>query len=266
MNLAIETRGLRRGFGDLVAVAGIDLTVEQGEIFALLGPNGAGKTTTMKMLSTLLRPSEGRASVNGFDVVRGRDAVRASIGLVFQEFTLDDYLTARRNLHYHCLLYHVPREDRAERVDAALQMLGLYERRDDEVRSFSGGMKRRLEIARALLHEPAVLFLDEPTVGLDPQTRRAVWSHLHDLREQTGMTLFFSTHYMGEAEDADRVSIVDHGRVIAAGRPDGIRDRLGAETLEDAFVELTGSEIRAEEASGRERLAASRRARGRARV
>ncbi len=262
----IETRGLSRSFGPIVAVDGLDLEVRGGEVFALLGPNGAGKTTTMKMLCTLLRPSAGSATVVGRDVGAERDAVRAAIGLVFQEFTLDDYLTAHRNLLYHCMLYHVPRAERAERIEAVLRMMGLQERRDDEVRSFSGGMKRRLEIARALLHRPEVLFLDEPTVGLDPQTRRSVWAHLHELREESGMTLFFSTHYLAEAEDADRVAIVDHGRVTARGTPEELRSQTGAETLEDAFVELTGEEVRAEESSGRERLAASRKSRGRSRV
>jgi ABC-2 type transport system ATP-binding protein len=259
---AIETDGLTRTFGALTAVDHIDLRVEPGEFFAFLGPNGAGKTTTMQMLCTLKRPTEGRASVNGYDVVTQGPLVRRSIGIVFQDPTLDDYLTAEQNLRYHCLIYHVPRSERAGLIEGALELVGLADRARDEVRFFSGGMKRRLEVARALVHRPAVLFLDEPTTGLDPQTRRMLWEHLEMLREQ-GLTLFLTTHYLAEAEEADRVAVIDHGRIIAEGTPGEITDSVGADTLEDAFVELTGGEIRPEEASTRERLASARRGRPR---
>ncbi len=258
--LAVETRRLTRSFGSLVAVDGIDLTVERGEFFAFLGPNGAGKTTTMQMLCTLRRPSSGQASVNGFDVVADGPLVRRSIGIVFQDPTLDDYLTAQENLRYHCLIYHVPRSEVQRRIGSVLELVGLSDRRNDPVRTFSGGMKRRLEVGRALLHEPAVLFLDEPTTGLDPQTRRLLWAHLRELREQ-GLTLFLTTHYLAEAEEADRVAVIDHGRIIAEDTPDRIIESMGTETLEDAFVEMTGRELRPEASSSRERLASLRRGR-----
>jgi ABC-2 type transport system ATP-binding protein len=263
MGPAIETHDLSRTFESLTAVDRVDLLVDPGQMFAFLGPNGAGKTTTIKMLCTLLRPDRGTARVNGFDVSAQPAEVRASIGIVFQEYTLDDYLTAERNLAYHCMIYHVPRRERRGRVQEALDLVGLTDRRDDIVRSFSGGMKRRLEVARALLHRPRVLFLDEPTVGLDPQTRRYLWEHLNGLREHTGVTLFLTTHYIAEAEGADRVAVIDHGRIVAEDTPAGLIGRTGAESLEDAFVELTGGELRPEEASSRERLASARRGRSR---
>jgi ABC-2 type transport system ATP-binding protein len=258
--LAVETDSLSRSFGSLVAVDSVDLRVPQGEFFAFLGPNGAGKTTTMQMLCTLRRPTGGKACVNGFDVVQQGPLVRRSIGIVFQDPTLDDYLTAEQNLRYHCLIYHVPRREREARIAAALELVGLQGRRRDQVRTFSGGMKRRLVVARALVHRPAVLFLDEPTTGLDPQTRRHLWEHLRALREQ-GLTLFLTTHYLAEAEEADRIAVIDHGRIIAEGTPGAIRDSVEADSLEDAFVTLTGGDLRPEEASSRDRMASSRRGR-----
>ena len=260
---AVRAEGLRRTFEGVTAVESVDLAIEPGEMFAFLGPNGAGKTTTIKMLCTLLRPDSGYAQINGHDVVVASAQVRASIGIVFQEYTLDDYLTAERNLAYHCMIYHVPRRERRARVARALDLVGLTDRADEPVRGFSGGMKRRLEVARALLHRPQVLFLDEPTVGLDPQTRRYLWDHLHALRRDAGVTLFLTTHYMTEAEDADRVAIIDHGRIVTEGSPAEVIARTDAETLENAFVALTGNDLRPEEASGRERLASARRGRGR---
>jgi ABC-2 type transport system ATP-binding protein len=260
---AVEASGLIRDFGKLRAVDGIDLRVEPGEFFAFLGPNGAGKTTTIQMLCTLRRPSGGSASVNGFDVASQGPLVRSSIGIVFQESTLDDYLTAEQNLRYHCLIYHVPKDEREQRIDQVLGLVDLRDRRRDSVRGFSGGMKRRLEVARALLHEPAVLFLDEPTTGLDPQTRRYLWQHLERLREEVALTLFLTTHYLAEAEEADRVAVIDHGRIIAEGTPHELRTASGSESLEDAFVALTGGDMRPEEASSRERLASARRGRPR---
>jgi ABC-2 type transport system ATP-binding protein len=260
---AVEALGLSRRFGSLAAVESVDFRVEQGEFFAFLGPNGAGKTTTIQMLCTLKRPSAGRATVNGFDVVEEGALVRSSIGIVFQEPTLDDYLTAEQNLRYHCMIYHVPKRERESRIDEVLSLVELGDRRRDSVRTFSGGMKRRLEVARALLHEPAVLFLDEPTTGLDPQTRRYLWEHLQRLRDEVSLTLFLTTHYLAEAEEADGVAVIDHGRIIAQGSPAELTGASGAETLEDAFVLLTGGDLRPEEASRRERLASARRGRPR---
>ncbi len=261
--LAVETSGLTRRFGSLTAVDGIDIAVAPGEFFAFLGPNGAGKTTTIQMLCTLRRPSAGSAAVNGFDVVREGPLVRSSIGIVFQDSTLDDYLTAEQNLRYHCMIYHAPKREREARIDEVLGLVDLRERRRDSVRSFSGGMKRRLEVARALLHEPSVLFLDEPTTGLDPQTRRCIWQHLHRLREEVSLTLFLTTHYLAEAEEADRVAIIDHGKIVAEGPPALLTSDSGADSLEDAFVMLTGGGLRPEEASTRERLASARKGRPR---
>ena len=260
---AVEASGLSRRFGSLVAVDQIDLRVERGEFFAFLGPNGAGKTTTIQMLCTLRRPSAGWARVNGFDVVEQGPLVRSSIGIVFQEPTLDDYLTAEQNLRYHCMIYHVPKREREGRIDEVLELVELRERRRDSVKTFSGGMKRRLEVARALLHEPALLFLDEPTTGLDAQTRRYLWEHLHRLREEVSLTLFLTTHYLAEAEEADRVAVIDHGRIVASGTPEELTSAAEAESLEDAFVLLTGGNLRREEASTRERLASARRGRPR---
>jgi ABC-2 type transport system ATP-binding protein len=260
---AVEAENLKRTFEGVTAVESVNLAIEPGEMFAFLGPNGAGKTTTIKMLCTLLRPDSGHARINGHDVVTASAEVRASIGIVFQEYTLDDYLSAERNLAYHCMIYHVPRRERRARVARALELVGLTDRANDRVRGFSGGMKRRLEVARALLHEPQVLFLDEPTVGLDPQTRRYLWEHLHALRRDAGVTLFLTTHYMSEAEDADHVAIIDHGSIITKGTPASVIEETAADTLEDAFVALTGNDLRPEEASGRERLASARRGRSR---
>jgi ABC-2 type transport system ATP-binding protein len=200
MTMTISVQRLSRSFGEIAAVKGIDFEVGHGETFGFLGPNGAGKSTTIKMLCTLLRPSDGRALVNGYDIEREAAAVRQSIGIVFQDPTLDEYLTAEQNLHYHCMIYHTPRKTRNVRIREVLQLVGLDERRKDQVKTFSGGMKRRLEVARGLLHQPQTLFLDEPTVGLDPQTRRSVWEYVLRLRETTGLTIFMTTHYMDEAE------------------------------------------------------------------
>jgi len=213
--------------------------VKPGEIFGFLGPNGAGKSTTISMLCTLLRPSEGSAVVAGFDVVRQRAEVRRNIGLVFQDPTLDEYLTADENLRFHAELYGVPRADTGPRIDQVLQMVDLDDRRKSLVRTFSGGMKRRLEIARGLLHSPRVLFLDEPTVGLDPQTRSSIWSYVKELRRREQITIFLTTHYMDEAEVADRIAIMDAGRIVALDTPDALKasvakDRVQLRTADDA--------------------------------
>ncbi len=206
--------------------------IKRGEVFAFLGPNGAGKTTTVRMLCTLTRPGGGHAFVAGFDVARQPEAVRRRIGLVFQEQTLDDRLTAEQNLRFHAVLYHVPRAQVEDRIGRALRLVALEDRRQDLVSTFSGGMARRLEIARGMLHTPVVLFLDEPTVGLDPQTRTLVWEDVLRLRREERMTIFLTTHYMDEAEYADRVAIIDHGLIVATGTPDELKRKVGEDTVE----------------------------------
>jgi len=210
----------------------VSFCIERGEVFAFLGPNGAGKTTTVRMLCTLTRPSGGQARVAGFDAARQPEAVRRRIGLVFQEPTLDDRLTAEQNLRFHAVLYHVPRAQVGARIDRALRLVALEDRRHDLVSTFSGGMARRLEIARGMLHTPVVLFLDEPTVGLDPQTRAMVWEDVLRLRREEQMTIFLTTHYMDEAEYADRLAIIDHGQIVATGTPDELKRQVGADTVE----------------------------------
>jgi ABC-2 type transport system ATP-binding protein len=212
--MSIQLEKLSRSFGSFEAVKGIDLQVERGETFGFLGPNGAGKSTTIKMLCTLLRPTGGRALVNGYDIAQESAAVRQTIGIVFQDPTLDEYLTAEQNLLYHSMIYHTPVQTRRQRIQEVLHLVGLEDRGKDLVKTFSGGMKRRLEIARGLLHEPQTLFLDEPTVGLDPQTRRSVWDYLTQLRARTGLTIFMTTHYMEEAEYCDQIVALDTPAVL----------------------------------------------------
>jgi len=228
---AIEARDLVRRFGALTAVDQLSFAVQPGEVFGFLGPNGAGKSTTIKMLCTLLRPTEGQAWVNGHDVARAPDLVRASLGIIFQDYSLDDRITAEENLRFHCMIYHVPRSERRARIQSMLEMVGLDDRAGDRVRMFSGGMKRRLEIARGLLHHPAVLILDEPTVGLDPQTRQAIWTHIHELRRREGITVFMTTHYMDEAEHCDRIGIMDHARLVALDTPEALKARAGDDVI-----------------------------------
>ncbi len=241
----IQVEGLRKSFGEITAVDGVSFAVQPGEIFGFLGPNGAGKTTTIKMLCTLLKPSAGQALIDGHDVVAEAAAVRADIGIVFQDNTLDEYLTAEQNLRYHAMIYHVPRSQRAERIRMMLELVDLADRRADVVRTFSGGMKRRLEIARSLLHLPRVLFLDEPTVGLDPQTRHYVWEYLREVRRQQHITIFLTTHYMDEAENADRIAIIDYGRIIALDTPAALKRMVGGDvvTLSTADDERARQEI-----------------------
>jgi len=227
----IEVEELSKRFGTLTAVDSVSFTVAEGELFAFLGPNGAGKTTTISVLCTLLRPTGGRARVNGFDVATQRSDVRRSIGLVFQDSTLDEYLTAEQNLRFHAYAYRVPRQVREQRIADLLELVELSDRRKSRVRTFSGGMKRRLEIARGLLHSPKVLFLDEPTLGLDPQTRRHIWEHILALRRQHGLTIFLTTHYMDEAEVAERVGSIDHGRIVALDTPDHLKDAMGGDVI-----------------------------------
>jgi ABC-2 type transport system ATP-binding protein len=228
---AIVVENLARRFGDLVAVDHVDFSVGRGEVFGFLGPNGAGKTTTIAMLTTLLRPTDGSARVAGHDVEREAARVRQAIGIVFQEPSLDERLTARENLEFHAVLYGMPRAERPTRITDALRLVDLEDRADHLVEQYSGGMRRRLEIARGLLHVPAVLFLDEPTLGLDPQSRRSVWEHIRNLREQTGVTIFMTTHYMEEAEFCDRIAIIDRGRIVALDTPEGLKTLVGGDVV-----------------------------------
>ncbi len=225
----ITARGLVKRHGDLVAVAGVDLRVRRGEIFGFLGPNGAGKSTTISVLCTLAAPTAGTAIVAGHDVATDPDEVRARVGLVFQDPSLDDQLTARENLMFHARVYGVPRAARRQRIDMCLQTVGLADRAGAPVKTFSGGMKRRLEVARGILHAPEVLFLDEPTLGLDPQTRARVWDHLREVRALAGATIFMTTHYMEEAEWCDRIAVIDHGRIVAQGTPEQLKARVGGD-------------------------------------
>jgi len=220
-----------RGKNAITAVDGVSFAVEPGEIFGFLGPNGAGKTTTISVLCTLLKPTNGNVKVRGFDVARQSDDVRRSIGLIFQDSTLDIQLTAQENLDFHAFAYDVPRDEARGRGEHLLKLLDLWDRRDDPVKTFSGGMKRRLEIARGLLHRPSVLFLDEPTQGLDPQTRSLIWKHLLGLRETDGITLFMTTHYMDEAEYCDRIAIIDHGRIVALDTPGELKGMMGGDVV-----------------------------------
>jgi ABC-2 type transport system ATP-binding protein len=229
---AVAVDGLAKSYGDVEAVRGIEFEVARGETFGFLGPNGAGKSTTINMLCTLVRPSAGTARVAGHDVVSERDEVRRNIGLVFQDTTLDGYLSAEQNLRLHAELYGVPRGAVDQRMRQVMEMVGLWERRTSLVNTFSGGMKRRLEIARGLLHSPRVLFLDEPTVGLDPQTRSSIWSYIGELKAREDITIFLTTHYMDEAEYCDRIAIMDHGRIIVLDTPEALKANVGKDRVQ----------------------------------
>jgi ABC-2 type transport system ATP-binding protein len=236
---AVSVRRLVKTYKDLVAVNGVSFDVAPGETFGFLGPNGAGKSTTISMLCTLVSPTSGRAVVAGHDVVAERSQVRRNIGLVFQDVTLDTYLTAEENLRLHAELYGVPRADVAPRMEQVLGMVGLWERRASPVKTFSGGMKRRLEIARGLLHSPRVLFLDEPTVGLDPQTRASIWGYINELKRREAITIFLTTHYMDEAEFCDRIAIMNGGSIVVLDTPEALKaavgkDRVSISTDDDA--------------------------------
>ena len=241
----IKVRGLVKRYGDLEAVKGIDLDVSDGEVFGFLGPNGAGKSTTISILCTLLTPTEGEVEVAGLDVVRHPDAVRRRLGLIFQDPSLDDQLTARENLEFHGFIYGLSAKVRRERIAEVLEMVGLEDRAGSQVRTFSGGMKRRLEIARGVMHHPDVLFLDEPTLGLDPQTRNHIWDYLLDLRRREGITLFMTTHYMDEAEFCGRIAIIDQGSIVALGTPDELKAEVGGDviTITADDPEALGAEI-----------------------
>jgi ABC-2 type transport system ATP-binding protein len=232
MPAAVRVEDLAKRYGDFEAVKGISFEVAPGETFGFLGPNGAGKSTTISMLCTLVRPTGGHAWVDGFDVVADQTEVRRRIGLVFQDTTLDDYLTAEENLRFHAELYGVPRGQVVERLGRVMEMVGLWERRGSLVRTFSGGMKRRLEIARGLLHSPRVLFLDEPTVGLDPQTRSHIWEYINRLKRRESITMFLTTHYMDEAEHCDRIAIIDNGGIVTIDTPEALKASVGQDRVE----------------------------------
>lgn len=242
----IEVKNLTKKYNGFTAVDGISFEVGEGEVFGFLGPNGAGKTTTINMLCTLLRPTSGSALVSGSDVVRDPNQVRREIGIIFQDPSLDDRLTAEDNLRFHGYLYHMDRKRIDERIPEVLNLVELYDRRRDFVRKFSGGMKRRLEIARGLLHCPKVLFLDEPTLGLDPQTRAHIWDYVLKMREDSGLSIFMTTHYMQEAEVCDRVVIIDHGKIVDLDTPEKLKAKYNETTLEGVFLKLTGREIRSQ--------------------
>ena len=255
MSDIIQVKNLVKKFDDFVAVDDISFSVEKGQIFAFLGPNGAGKTTTIKMLTTLLYPTSGSIILNDFDVMKHPKETRKSFGIVFQDPSLDTELTAFENMEFHGVLYGLERKTMNSRIKELLELVELWDRKDDFVKNFSGGMKRRLEIARGLLHHPAILFLDEPTLGLDPQTRNHIWEYIKELNEKEHITVFVTTHYMEEADRvADRVAVIDHGKIVAEGTPESLKRETHTENLEDAFLALTGRTIRHEEVSSKDAM------------
>ena len=246
---------LVKKFGEFTAVDNLSFSVKRGEIFAFLGPNGAGKSTTIKMVTTLLTPTAGKIVLNGHDAHHDKDQVRRALGIVFQDPSLDDDLTAYENMELHAALYHLPARERAARIETLMTFVELWDRRASLVKTFSGGMKRRLEIARGLLHHPQILFLDEPTIGLDPQTRNHLWNYIKKVNRDEGMTVFLTTHYMEEAEKiADRIAVMDHGKIVAEGTATSLKKQTGKDSLEEAFLAITGRAIRDEEASGVDRM------------
>lgn len=256
----IEVKNLIKKFGDFTAVNDVSFDVNGGEVFAFLGPNGAGKTTTIKMLTTLLHPSSGEIKVNGYSPMLEQDKVRHSFGIVFQDPSLDDELTAYENLEFHAVFYGINKETRDKRIEELLKLVELLDRKNDLVKTFSGGMKRRLEIARGLIHHPKILFLDEPTIGLDPQTRNFLWKYIKNMNEKEGMTIFLTTHYMEEAEKiSDRIAIIDHGKIVKIGTPSEIKRATRSKSLEEAFLKLSGHAIREESASSKDALRMGRR-------
>ena len=254
---AIKIKNLTKKFRDFTAVDNISFNVKSGEIFAFLGPNGAGKTTTIKMLTTLLHPTSGEVEINGFSPVTRQNEVRKSFGIVFQDPSLDDELTAYENMEFHAVLYNVPKKIYQERIPELMKLVELWDRKDNLVKTFSGGMKRRLEIARGLIHHPKILFLDEPTIGLDPQTRNFLWDYIMKLNKKENMTIFLTTHYMEEAEKmANQVAIIDHGKILMTGTPNQLKKETNSKSLEEAFLKLTGHTIREELASDKDRMRA----------
>lgn len=251
--LAITVKNLSKHFGRTIAVDTISFAVEKAEVFGFLGPNGAGKTTTINILCTLLIPTSGEAIVNGFNVVHSPNEVRRSIGIIFQDPSLDERLTAYENLNFHGMIYHLPSGVRKRRIEEVLDMVGLYSKKDRIVRTFSGGMKRRLEIARGLMHSPEVLFLDEPTTGLDPQTRKYIWDYILELSQKEKISVFLTTHYMDEAEICRRVGIIDHGKIVDLDTPEALKNKYRVSSLNEVFLEATGGDIRQEESDAKER-------------
>jgi len=259
----IVVENLVKKFKGLVAVDDVSFSVKAGEMFAFLGPNGAGKTTTIKMLTTLLSPTSGEIKVNGFNPSSEKHDVRKSFGIVFQDPSLDNELSALENMEFHGVLYGIDRKLRDERIDSLLKFVGLWDRRNDYVKTFSGGMKRRLEIARGLIHHPKILILDEPTLGLDPQTRNYMWEYVKKLNKKEKMTVFFTTHYMQEAEKyADRIAIIDHGQIVKQGTLKEIKSSTKMKSLEEAFLKLTGKTIREEQGTAKDRMRLARKAWG----
>ena len=251
----IKVEKLVKKFGDVTAVDDVSFDVSSGEIFAFLGPNGAGKTTTIKMLTTLLKPTAGNIEIDGLDPTTRSNDVRKRFGIVFQDPSLDQELTAFENMDLHGVLYHMPRKIRHERTEMLLNLFELWDRKDNYVKEFSGGMKRRLEIARGFLHTPKILFLDEPTLGLDPQSRNQLWTHVKNLNQTEGVTVFLTTHYMDEAERvAERLAVIDHGKIVAMGSPDELKNQTETDSLEAAFLALTGSSVRDEKAGSADQL------------
>ncbi len=251
----IRVQNLVKTFGSFTAVNDVSFDVAEGEIFAFLGPNGAGKTTTIKMLTTLLAPTSGAIQLDGLDPRTHQNEVRKRFGIVFQDPSLDGDLTAWENMEIHGVLYHVPHKQRRARSEELLKLFELWERRDDQVKKFSGGMKRRLEIARGFLHTPKILFLDEPTLGLDPQSRNQLWTHVKRVNESEKVTVFLTTHYMDEADRvAHRIGVIDHGKLVAQGTPQAIKEQTNTANLEDAFLALTGSTIRDESAGSADQM------------
>lgn len=256
----IEIKNLTKKYGLFTAVDNISFSVKKGEIFGFLGPNGAGKSTTIKMLTTILNPTEGEIIMNGFNPQTQSHKVRQTFGIVFQDPSLDDDLTAYENMELHGVLYSVPKEIRKKRIEQLLKIVELWDRKKELVKNFSGGMKRRLEIARGLLHHPVILFLDEPTVGLDPQTRNHIWNYIKELNKSEGITVFFTTHYMDEAEKvAERIAVIDHGKIIMEGTCNELKKKTKKDNLEDAFIALTGRNIRDQDAAPIDRMRMRRR-------
>jgi len=250
MEIIISVKNIIKKYKEVIAVNDVSFDVFKGEIFGFLGPNGAGKSTTIKMLTTLLQPTSGELTLAGNNVTHEQDAARKVFGIVFQDPSLDGELTALENLQLHAVLYKLNKKDAAKRIQELLTLVELWERKDSLVKTFSGGMKRRLEIARGLLHHPQILFLDEPTLGLDAQTRNLLWNYIRRLNEQEGMTIFFTTHYLGEAEAvADRIAIIDHGKIVALGTTEELKIQTSTDNLENAYLQLTGTALRDETVS-----------------
>ncbi|MGM5488346.1 MAG: ABC transporter ATP-binding protein [Nanobdellota archaeon] len=256
---SIQVKNLTKSYNGFKAVDRISFTVKKGSIFAFLGPNGAGKSTSIKIFTSLLKPDKGSVRIEGIDAINDHTAARKKFGIVFQDPSIDEELTAYENLVFHAVLYGVSK-DKEKKIQEALKIVGLQEKKNHLVKTFSGGMKRRLEIGRSFIHRPEVLFLDEPTTGLDPQTRNAIWEHIHKLNKEHNMTIFLTTHYMPEAEQvADEIAIIDHGRIIERGTLQELQQRMKVTSLEEIFLKLTGKDLREEHASSVDQMRMGRR-------